>query len=55
MQQTNTKRIQDGVGKAIHWELCNRLKFDHADKWYMHKQESALENEMHKILWDFEI
>ena len=34
----------------IHWELCLWLKFDHADK-----PESILENETHKIVWDFEI
>ena len=33
----------------IGWELCERLKCDHADKWYMHKPESVLENESHKI------
>ena len=30
-------------------------KNDHICKWYLHKQESTLENETHKILWDFEI
>ena len=25
------------------------------NKWYMHNQVSVLENEMHKIFWDFEI
>ena len=25
------------------------------NKWYMHNPESTLENEMHKILWDFVI
>ena len=30
------------------------MKFDHTTKWCVHKQESALENETHKILWDFE-
>ena len=25
------------------------------NKWYMHNPESVQENEMHKILWDFEI
>ena len=32
-----------------------RLKFCHADKRYMHKPESVLENVTHKILWDFEV
>ena len=36
-------------------ELCKKLNFDHTKKWYMHKPESVLENETHKILWDFEI
>ena len=31
------------------------FKFDHMNKWYMHNPESILENETHKILWDFEI
>ena len=46
---------QDLVGKVIHWELYNKFKFDHTNKWYMHNSESVLENEMHKLLWDFEI
>ena len=31
------------------------LKFDHTTKQYMQKPESVLENETHKILWDFDI
>ena len=42
-------------GKVIHRELCKWFKFDHYTKWYMYKGESTLENETHKILWDFEI
>ena len=30
MQLTGTRH--DWVGKVIHWEMCKRLKFDHADK-----------------------
>ena len=41
--------------KVIHWELCKKLNFHHATKWYTHKPESVLENKTHKILWDFEI
>ena len=43
------------VGKVIHWELYKKLKYDHNTKWNMHKPASVLENEMHKILWDFVI
>ena len=42
--------MYDWVGKVIHWELCKRLKFGHAYKWYMQKPESVLENETHEIL-----
>ena len=44
----------DWVDKVIHWELWKRLNFDHTTKWYIHKPELVLENEIHKILWDFE-
>ena len=37
------------MGKVIHGELCKKLKL------YMHKPESTLEKETHKILSDFEI
>ena len=43
------------VGNVIHWELCKKLKFDQMNKWYMHNSEYFLENEMHKVLKDFEI
>ena len=36
------------AGKVIHWELCNKLKFDHSTKWY--KPESVLEKKTHKFL-----
>ena len=39
----------------IHWELYEELKFDHANKWYLHNREFVVENETHKFLWEFEI
>ena len=39
----------------IYWKLCKKLKFDLTNKWYFHNLESVLENETHKILWDFKI
>ena len=39
----------------IHWELCKKFKFDHMNKWYMHISASAIENDTHKLLWDFDI
>ena len=47
--------IHDWMGKAIPRELSKKLKFDNSVKWYMHKPESVLKNETHKILSDFEI
>ena len=42
------------VGKVIYSEFCKRSKFYHVNKWYMHCPESVLENEKHRILWDFD-
>ena len=55
LTQEDYKTRHDSVKKVIHWELCKKLKFDHMNKWYMRNPESILENETHKILWDFEI
>ena len=41
--------------KVIFWELCKKFKFDYAILWHMRKPESIQENEMHKIIWYFEI
>ena len=53
--QNNYKIRHDYVGKATHWELCKKFKFDYTIKWYMHKIESIRENETRKYFWDFEI
>ena len=55
LAQKECKNRHDWVGLVIHLELCKRLKSDHTNKWYMHKLESILDNETHKILWDVEI
>ena len=55
LAQRKYKNIHDWVGKVIHWELCKKFKFDHTNKWYMHNPASVLENETHKLLWDFDI
>ena len=52
-KEYNTKH--EWVEKVILREWCKRLKFHHTYKWYIHKPESARENETSKILWDFEI
>ena len=55
LAQKEYKSRYDYMGKVIFWELCKKVKFDHANKWYRHKVESVLENKMYKILKDFEI
>ena len=35
--------------------IMKKSKIDHTTKLYMHKTESILDNESHKILWGFEI
>ena len=53
--QKEYKTRPNWIGNVIHWELYRRIKFDHNNKWCIHKSESILENETHRIIWDFEI
>ena len=48
-------RRHDNLGKIVHWKLARKCNFEAGDKWYEHEQESVLENEDYKILWDFSI
>ena len=52
LAQREYKARHDWVGKVIH---CKKCKFDHTSKWYMHHPASVLENDTHKLLWDFNI
>ena len=45
-KEYNTRH--DWVGKVIHWELCKKFKFDHANKWYMHCVGKVIHWEMFK-------
>ena len=49
------KARHDWVGKVIHLEMCRKFQFDHKNKWYMHNPALVLENDLHKLLWDFNI
>ena len=55
LAQKEYKDRYDWVGKVINWEMCNKFKFDHANKRYMHNPEPVQENDTHKLLWDFDI
>ena len=55
LAQKEYKARHDWVGKVIHWEMCRKFQFDHTNKWYMHNPAPVLENDSHKLLWDFNI
>ena len=57
MQQTGSEgvQVQAWIDKVIHWEMWKKFKFYHANKWYMHNLAPVLENDTHKLLWDFNI
>ena len=55
LAQKEYKTRHNWVGKVIHWEMCKKFKFDHANKCYMHNPALFLENDIHKLLWDFGI
>ena len=55
LAQKEYKTRHDWVGKVIHWEFCKKFEFGHTNKWYTHNPASVLENETHKLLWDFDI
>ena len=35
--------------------MCKKLKFDHTNKWFMHNPAPVRENDIHKLVWDFDI
>ena len=41
--------------RVIHLELGKQVKFDHSEKWFMHKPEIIKENKNYYVLSDFEI
>ena len=55
LTQKEYKIRYDWVSKLIHWEMCKKVKFDHTNKWYMYIPVPVLENDRHKLLWDFDV
>jgi len=53
--QTDYKGRHDKVAANLHWSLCKQFGFERSQKWYEHRAEKVLENDNHKLLWDFEI
>ena len=55
LAQKEYKARHDWMGKVINWEMCKKFQFDNANKWYMQNLAPVLENDTHKLLWDFDI
>ena len=55
LAQKEYKARHDLVGKLVRWEMWRKFQFDHSNKWYMHNPAPVLENDMHELLWDFNI
>ena len=53
--QNEYKTRNDWVGKVIHRVMYKKFKFDHTNKWYIHNLALVLENNTHKLQWDFDI
>ena len=55
LAQKEYKARLDLIDKVIHMEMCRKFQFNHTNKWYMHNPAPVLENDSHKLLWDFNI
>ena len=55
LAQKEYKARHDWVGKVIHWEMCRKFQFNNTNKQYMHSPAPVLENDSHKLLWDFNV
>ena len=55
LAQKEYRNRHDWVGKVNHSELCKKLKVDHPNKCYRHNPTYVLENDTHKLLWDFDM
>ena len=49
LTQKEYRTEHDWVDGVILLELCKKRKFNHMNKWYMHKLESILKNEMDEV------
>ena len=55
LARNDYKTRHDWIGKVIHWEMYKKFKFDHMNNWYMHDPAADLENDTHKLIWDFDV
>ena len=43
------------MAQVIHWELCEKCRFDWDKNCYNHEPKSVCESPNSKLLWDFKI
>ena len=55
LAQKEYKTRHDWVSKVNHWEMCKKFKLDHTNKWYIPNAAAVLENNIHNLVWDFDI
>ena len=53
LAQKEYKRRHDWFGKKIHWKISKKYGIEVKEKWYKNKLEVVMENDKHKIQWDF--
>ena len=54
MKNSAEEDMTEWVSWSI-WEMWKKFKFYHMNKWYMHNPAAVLENDTHKLQWDFDI
>ena len=53
LQYVSTERVQEKTRCLnIHWALCKKYGGKVYERWYEHKVESVIENDIVKFLWD---
>ena len=55
LAQKNCKRRHDKVCSHLHWCLSRKYGLDVDRKWYHHKPDKVVENDVINILWDYNI
>ena len=55
LAQNDYKRRHDKVCSHLYWSLSKKYGLDVDNKWYHHRPEKVVKNDLVKILWDFNI
>ena len=55
LTQKEDKNGLDWVGKVIHWEMCEKFRFDYTNKRYVHNPAAVLKNVTYELQWDSDI